>query len=50
MVPAHALTKISSKHRERNDAIYATGTYSYREIAAYYGGHLVDYLWTNVIT
>ena len=35
-----ALTKIAAKYRERNDAAYAAGAYSYREIAAYYGLHL----------
>ncbi len=35
--PAPALAKIAAKHHEHNDAAYATGAYSYREIAAYYG-------------
>ncbi|HEB80308.1 MAG TPA: addiction module toxin RelE, partial [Chromatiales bacterium] len=38
-----ALAKIAAKYHERNDAIYAayaTGAYSYREIAEYYGLHL----------
>ena len=42
-VPAPALAKIAAKYHERNDAIYAayaTGGYSYREIAEYYGLHL----------
>ncbi len=41
--PAPTLVKIAAKHHERNDAIYAayaTGVYSYREIAEYYGLHL----------
>ena len=41
--PAPTLEKIDAKYRERNDTIYAayaTGAYSYREIAAYYGLHL----------
>ena len=42
-VPAPTLAKIAAKYPERNDAIYAayaTGAYSYREIAEYYGLHL----------
>ncbi len=42
-VPAPTLAKIAAKHHERNDAIYvayATGAYSYREIAEYYDLHL----------
>ncbi len=41
--PAPSLAKIATKHRNRNNAIvaaYATGAYSYREIAEYYGLHL----------
>jgi hypothetical protein len=41
--PAPTLTKIAAKHHARNDTIYdtyATGAYSYREIAEYYGLHL----------
>ncbi|MCF6336502.1 MAG: transposase [Gammaproteobacteria bacterium] len=41
--PAPTLEKIAAKHRDRNKAIsvaYATGAYSYREIAEYYGLHL----------
>jgi DNA invertase Pin-like site-specific DNA recombinase len=42
---AHAptLAKISTKYHEHNGGIYsayATGAYSYREIAEYYGLHL----------
>jgi transposase len=39
-VTVPALTKIAAKYRERNDAAYAAGAYSHREIAAYYGLHL----------
>ncbi len=39
-VAAPALAKIDARYRERNDAAYATGAYSYREIAEYYGLHL----------
>jgi REP element-mobilizing transposase RayT len=41
--PVPALAKIAAKYHERNKAIYAayaTGAYSYREIAEYYGLHL----------
>lgn len=41
--PAPSLDAIAAKHRERNDAIiaaYATGCYSYREIADFFGIHL----------
>ena len=41
--PAPTLAKISAKYPDRNNAIataYATGAYSYREIAEYYGLHL----------
>ena len=41
--PAPSLDAIAAKHRERNDAIiaaYATGCYSYREIAEFFGIHL----------
>ena len=41
--PTLTLAEIAATHHERNDAIcaaYATGAYSYREIAEYYGLHL----------
>ncbi|HEY0719988.1 MAG TPA: addiction module toxin RelE, partial [Gammaproteobacteria bacterium] len=41
--PAPSLDSIAAKHRERNGAIiaaYATGCYSYREIAEFFGLHL----------
>lgn len=41
--PAPSLDSIAARHRERNDAIiaaYATGCYSYREIAEFFGIHL----------
>ena len=41
--PAASLQAIARKHPDRNKAIckaYATGAYSYREIAEYYGVHL----------
>lgn len=41
--PAPSLEAIAARHQERNGAIvaaYATGAYSYREIAAYFGVHL----------
>ncbi len=41
--PALSLDSIAAKYRERNSAIiaaYATGCYSYREIAGYFGIHL----------
>lgn len=41
--PAASLEDIATKHRHRNAAIvaaYASGAYSYREIAAYFGVHL----------
>ena len=41
--PAPTLAWIAAKHPDRNDAIaaaYATGAYSYREIAEYFGLHL----------
>ncbi|MDT8384348.1 MAG: transposase [Gammaproteobacteria bacterium] len=41
--PAPTLAKIAARHRTRNDAIiaaYATGAYSYREIAEHFGIHL----------
>lgn len=41
--PAPSLDSIATKHRERNDAIitaHATGCYSYREIAEFFGIHL----------
>jgi DNA invertase Pin-like site-specific DNA recombinase len=40
--PAPPLEVIAAKHRERNAAIvaaYATGAYSYREIADHFGLH-----------
>ncbi len=42
-VPAVSLDQIADKYRARNDAIiaaYATGAYSYREIAEHFGLHL----------
>ncbi len=41
--PAPTLTDIAARHEGRNAAIvvaYATGAYSYREIAEYFGVHL----------
>ncbi|MBK9426861.1 MAG: transposase [Gammaproteobacteria bacterium] len=41
--PAPSLAAIAARHRHRDDAIdaaYATGTYSYREIADHFGIHL----------
>jgi len=41
--PAPSLEEIAARNRERNVAMvaaYATGAYSYREIAAYFGVHL----------
>src|SRR5699024_4845407 len=41
--PAATLDEIARRHPQRDDAIvaaYATGAYSYREIAAYHGVHL----------
>jgi len=41
--PAPALSDIAASHPERNTAImaaYATGAYSYREIAEQFGVHL----------
>ena len=41
--PAQSIANIAAKHPERNDAIvaaYATGAYSYREIAKHFGLHL----------
>jgi transposase len=41
--PAPRIEDIAVKHPHRNDAIaaaYATGAYSYREIADYFGVHL----------
>lgn len=41
--PAPSLADIAAGHRERNAAIvaaYATGAYSYREIAAHFSVHL----------
>ncbi|MDT8283158.1 MAG: helix-turn-helix domain-containing protein [Gammaproteobacteria bacterium] len=41
--PAPTLTRIAARHRTRDDAIvaaYATGAYSYREIAEHFGIHL----------
>ncbi len=41
--PAQSIANIAAKHPERNEAIvtaYATGAYSYREIAKHFGLHL----------
>ncbi len=41
--PPPSLTHIEAQHKERNPAIvaaYATGAYSYREIAEHFGVHL----------
>jgi len=41
--PAPSLAKITARHKDRNRAIvaaYASGAYSYREIAAYFNIHL----------
>ncbi len=41
--PAPTLTHIAARHQGRNAAIvaaHATGAYSYREIAEYFGVHL----------
>jgi len=41
--PAPSIAAITRKHRDRNEAIavaYATGAYSYREIAEHFGIHL----------
>ena len=43
--PPPSLPAIRAKHRDRNNAIlaaYATGAYSYREIAEYFGLHLAS--------
>ncbi|MDN5942452.1 MAG: hypothetical protein L0H94_11270 [Nitrospira sp.] len=42
--PAPSLAAISELHADRNEAIvaaYATGAYSYRQIAEHFGLHLV---------
>jgi transposase len=42
-VPAPSLAALQAKYRHRNDAIvaaYATGAYSYSEIAAHFALHL----------
>ena len=41
--PPPSIAVVAAKHPDRNDAIvaaYATGAYSYREIAEYFGLHL----------
>lgn len=43
--PAPSLASIAERHRDRDEAIvaaYATGAYSYREIADHFGLHLVS--------
>jgi len=46
--PAPSLAALAARHPHRDDAIvaaYATGTYSYREIADHFGIHLATVGW-----